>query len=155
MKYSINEFEESNSLPSLVILPDASSNDYEYHTRLKNMGVDVLVLDHHEADYESEDAIVINNQLSENYENKALTGAGVVWQFCRYFDERVGQNGTSYKYIDLAALGISESFSVNKSNSSLKSLAFPPPDSTLLTWPFISASLLRIEFTSLASTSIF
>ena len=102
----INEFEESNNLPSLVILPDASSNDYEYHTRLKNMGVNVLVLDHHEADYESEDAIVINNQLSENYENKALTGAGVVWQFCNYFDECVGQNGTSYKYIDLAALGI-------------------------------------------------
>ena len=102
----INEFEESNNLPSLVILPDASSNDYEYHTRLKNMGVNVLVLDHHEADYESEDAIVVNNQLSENYENKALTGAGVVWQFCNYFDECVGQNGTSYKYIDLAALGI-------------------------------------------------
>lgn len=73
---------------------------------LKNMGVNVLVLDHHEAEYESEDAIVVNNQLSENYENKALTGAGVVWQFCNYFDERVGQPGTSYKYIDLAALGI-------------------------------------------------
>lgn len=102
----MDEFEESDNLPSLVVLPDASSNDYEYHTRLKNMGVNVLVLDHHEAEYESEDAIVINNQLSENYENKALTGAGVVWQFCRYFDTCVGQNGTSDKYIDLAALGI-------------------------------------------------
>ena len=98
----IGELEEGNSLPSLVILPDASSNDYEYHTRLKNMGVNVLVLDHHEADYESEDAIVVNNQLSENYENKALTGAGVVWQFCRYFDTYVSQEGTSDKYIDLA-----------------------------------------------------
>ena len=102
----IKEFEESKSLPSLIVLPDASSNDYDYHSRLKNMGVNVLVLDHHEAEYESTDAIVINNQLSENYENKALTGAGVVWQFCRYFDECVGQIGTSDKYIDLAALGI-------------------------------------------------
>ena len=102
----IDEFEEGNSLPSLIILPDASSNDYEYHTRLKNMGINVLVLDHHEAEYESEDAIVVNNQLSENYENKALTGAGVVWQFCRYFDTCVSQEGTSNKYIDLAALGI-------------------------------------------------
>lgn len=102
----IKEFEESNNLPSLVVLPDASSNDYEYHTRLKNMGVNVLVLDHHEAEYESKDAIIINNQLSKNYENKALTGAGVVWQFCRYFDTCVSQPGTSDKYIDLAALGI-------------------------------------------------
>ena len=102
----IKEFEESNNLPSLIVLPDASSNDYEYHTRLKNMGVSVLVLDHHEAEYESEDAIIINNQLSKNYENKGLTGAGVVWQFCRYFDTCVSQEGTSDKYIDLAALGI-------------------------------------------------
>jgi len=34
----------------LVIAPDASSNDYEQHKALKEKGIDVLVIDHHEAD---------------------------------------------------------------------------------------------------------
>ena len=34
----------------LVIAPDSSSNDYEVHAALKAQGIDVLVLDHHEAD---------------------------------------------------------------------------------------------------------
>ena len=33
----------------LIILPDSSSNDYEEHEILSNMGYDILVLDHHEA----------------------------------------------------------------------------------------------------------
>jgi single-stranded-DNA-specific exonuclease len=61
----------------LVILPDSSSNDYEYHKELKNRGVNIIVLDHHEADHISEDAIIINNQLSD-YPNKQMSGVGVV-----------------------------------------------------------------------------
>ena len=61
----------------LVILPDSSSNDYSYHQRLKMAGMKTIILDHHEADHISEDAIVINNQLSD-YPNKNLSGAGVV-----------------------------------------------------------------------------
>lgn len=87
----------------LVICPDSSSNDYEEHKKLKENGIDVLVLDHHEADHISEDAIVINNQLSD-YPNKFLSGVGVVYQFCRFIDK---VNGTSYanNYLDLVALG--------------------------------------------------
>lgn len=61
---------------SLIICPDASSNDYEYHKELKERGKEIIILDHHEADHISEDAIVINNQLS-NYPNKELSGVGV------------------------------------------------------------------------------
>ena len=53
----------------MVICPDSSSNDYEYHKKLKKQNIDILILDHHEAEKISEDAIVINNQLSE-YPNK-------------------------------------------------------------------------------------
>lgn len=45
----------------LVIAPDSSSNDYEAHQSLAEKGVDVLVIDHHEADKISEYACVINN----------------------------------------------------------------------------------------------
>ena len=96
------EYIEDNNF-KLIIIPDAASNDYEYHKKLKEEGRTIIILDHHEAPKVSEDAIVINNQLSD-YPNKQLSGAGVVWQFCRHFDKiRGGFNAD--QYIDLAALG--------------------------------------------------
>ena len=88
----------------LIILPDSSSNDYEYHKRLKIAGNKIIILDHHEADHISEDAIVINNQLSE-YPNKDLSGAGVVWQFCKYLDNILNKD-IADNYLDLVALGL-------------------------------------------------
>ena len=88
---------------SLAILPDSSSNDFEYHKLLAEDATDVIVLDHHEAERISEYAIVINNQLS-NYPNKNFSGAGVTWQFCRYIDSLMKTNYAE-EYIDLVALG--------------------------------------------------
>lgn len=70
----------------LVIAPDSSSNDYEEHEFLSKMGIDVLVIDHHEADKVSEYACIINNQLC-NYPTKSLSGVGMVYKFCCYIDE--------------------------------------------------------------------
>lgn len=86
-----------------IIVPDAGSNDYELHKELKDRGIDILVMDHHEAEYVSGDACVINNQLSD-YPNKELSGVGVTWQFCRYLDRLLGTSYADY-YIDLVALG--------------------------------------------------
>lgn len=88
----------------LVIIPDAGSNDYTYHKQLKDNGIKVLVLDHHDADHISQDALIINNQLS-NYPNKQFSGAGVTWQFCRYLDQLMGINNAE-QYRDLVALGL-------------------------------------------------
>jgi len=55
--------------PSLVICPDASSNDYDYHKILFEKNINTLVLDHHLADKISKYAVIINNQLSD-YPNK-------------------------------------------------------------------------------------
>ena len=92
----------------LIILPDSSSNDFVYHEQLAEIGVPVLVLDHHITDEAiSTNAVVINNQLSPKYKNKELTGAGVVYQFCRYLDEYFkNPNTNAEKYLDLAAWGI-------------------------------------------------
>ena len=94
----------SKDFLKLVVCPDSSSNDYEYHKTLKKQGIDILVLDHHDADKISEDAIIINNQLSD-YPNKDLSGAGVTWQFCRYMDKLLNSNHAE-KYRDLVALGL-------------------------------------------------
>lgn len=75
----INSILESGESYDLIILPDSSSNDYIYHEELK---IPCLVLDHHEIDNDqpiSKYACIINNQLSPNYSNKDLTGAGVAW----------------------------------------------------------------------------
>ena len=88
----------------LVIAPDSSSNDYEVHKELAEKGIDVLVLDHHEAEKYSEYACVINNQMCD-YPTKALSGAGVVYKFCSYLDELLGEENAD-DYIDLATTGI-------------------------------------------------
>lgn len=87
----------------LIILPDSSSNDYGYHKDLANQGKQIIVLDHHEADYISPFAIIINNQLSD-YPNKDFSGVGVTWQFCRYLDKLLNQNNAD-EFLDLVALG--------------------------------------------------
>ena len=103
-----------HTLPSYVVLPDAGSNDYEYMKQLRESFVDdggapeFLILDHHIVEPDTkfyEHAVIVNNQLSSNYQNKDLCGAGVTWQFCRYYDSIKGTNYAD-EFIDLAALGI-------------------------------------------------
>lgn len=100
---------ETDEHYDLVVLPDSSSNDSEYHKQLKAIGTSCLVLDHHETDtpplFDS-GAIIVNNQLSPHYKNKELTGAGVTWQFCRRADQMFYKDNYAQNLIDLAALGI-------------------------------------------------
>ena len=88
----------------LLIIPDAGSNDSKYANEI---ACQILILDHHIVEVESfaPNMTVINNQISSKYKNKNLSGAGVVYQFCRALDEKFGINNAE-KYIDLAALGI-------------------------------------------------
>lgn len=90
----------------LVIAPDSSSNNYEVHKILKEQGIDVLVIDHHDAEMVSPNACVINNQLCD-YPTKTLSGAGMVYKFCQYIDEGFPKEDRIIEqYMDLAALGI-------------------------------------------------
>ena len=88
----------------LVICPDSASNDYEQHQVLKEHGIDVLVLDHHEAEKVSEYACIINNQLCD-YPTKSLCGGAVVYKFCCYIDKLMGTN-YAIDYEDLTALAL-------------------------------------------------
>lgn len=103
-EHGLSDFKISNAAQGVIICPDSSSNDYTQHKELSEHGWDVIVLDHHEAEKVSEDAIVINNQLSD-YKNKFLSGAGVTWQFCKYMDKITGNNYADH-YLDLVALGL-------------------------------------------------
>ena len=96
-----------NTIPTdvkLVIAPDSSSNDYDVHKELKEKGIDVLVIDHHEADKESEHACIINNQIC-GYPTKSLSGVGMVYKFCSYIDTLLNVDYAD-QFLDLVALGM-------------------------------------------------
>lgn len=110
--YNLHPDKEHGILPEelpigvdLVIAPDSSSNQYEIHEQLASERIDILVLDHHEAEYYSEHACVINNQLSQKYPNKTLSGVGVTYKFCSYLDYIRGSSLTD-RFLDLVALGM-------------------------------------------------
>lgn len=87
----------------LLIVPDAGSNDVKQCQTFLKYNCKTIVLDHHLCDVKNDYAIVINNQLSD-YPNKDLSGAGVVWQFCRYLDKLLKVSNAD-NYLDLVALG--------------------------------------------------
>lgn len=89
----------------LLVIPDAGTNDSLQCNRLIDSGIDVLIIDHHEQEEVGKDnkAVVVNNQISDNYRNKELSGAGVMNEFIRALDDT---NWTTYAddYLDLVAL---------------------------------------------------
>lgn len=97
--------EETNDITiNLVIAPDASSNEPKVHKTLVDMGKEVLVLDHHEADGYSPYAVVVNPSL-DDYPNKNISGVGVVHKFIKAFDIRYGFDYAE-EFYDLNAVGL-------------------------------------------------
>lgn len=102
----------------LLIIPDAGTNDKKAIKKINEDGIDILILDHHELEekYRQEDLIfddalsgtiyetvIVNNQISNNYPNKNLCGAGVVYRFLQALDEE-NWNEFADDYLDLCAL---------------------------------------------------
>jgi single-stranded-DNA-specific exonuclease len=105
-EHGINEYiinECLNNKIDLLICPDGASNDYEEHKILKENGINIIVLDHHEVKKESEYAIVVNNQLSNISTN--LSGTGVVYKFLQALDEEWWMNSAD-SFLDLCATGM-------------------------------------------------
>lgn len=90
---------------TLVIAPDSSSNEYDIHKYLAEKNIDVVVIDHHQAEKISEYACVVNNQLCD-YPNKMLSGVGMVYKLCQHMDKLLNlQNANLFR--DIVALGLS------------------------------------------------
>ena len=95
---------------TLVIIPDAGSNDIKQHKVLLDNNIDFLVLDHHEVLPETVDninkkdkGIVINNQLLDI--NKNFTGVGMVYFFLKHVNYLENIDFDLDKHLDLVALG--------------------------------------------------
>jgi single-stranded-DNA-specific exonuclease len=87
----------------LLIVPDAGTNDVRESKLLKEKGAEILILDHHEIERVNNHAIVINCKDGE-YPNGTLSGAGVVYKFCKEYDKAYGYNYGD-ELLDLVALG--------------------------------------------------
>lgn len=88
----------------LVVVPDAGTNDLACHRALREQGIDVLILDHHQCDDRTQDAVLINNQMCD-YPNKALCGGAIVYKFCQCLDDILGVHWAD-DFIDLVGLSL-------------------------------------------------
>nr|DAX13642.1 MAG TPA: single-stranded-DNA-specific exonuclease RecJ [Bacteriophage sp.] len=86
----------------LLIVPDAGTNDYIQCRELKERGIDVLILDHHEQEDENSYALIVNNQCSHHYKNKQLCGGGIVYKWMKALDDFYW-NDFADDYLDLVA----------------------------------------------------
>lgn len=98
LSYDIEIPEDCN----LLIVPDAGSNDVEQCKKLKEKGIDIIILDHHICDKDNKYAIVVNNQLGD-YPNKNLCGAGVVYKFLQALDDELWESYAD-NMLDMVAL---------------------------------------------------
>lgn len=102
---------EMDKIPAdreVIIVPDAGSNQYEELSALNEQGKYVFVMDHHQVETilpPMEYITIVNNQTSDLFPNKALSGAGVTFKIVQLFDQIFNYNISNTLY-DLAALGI-------------------------------------------------
>lgn len=94
-----------------IILPDSGSMQLREHQQLKDKGKKVIILDHHTVDINLEDfndnVFIVNNQISKNFYNKSLSGAGVTFKVIQAYNTKYPNMYVKYNYYyDLAALGI-------------------------------------------------
>ena len=79
-----------------VWCPDAGTNDIHECEAIQNHGGVVLITDHHESDFngnvKTHHAIVVNNQIDDSIENKALCGTGVTYKVIERLCRRNGDS---------------------------------------------------------------
>lgn len=98
----LSQFEDSD----LLIIVDSLDEDVSQYKKLRDMSVDIIILDHHAIkENEPYDDYTILVSSQRKYKNPQLSGAGVVWKFCRYFDE-INTTDFADELVDLAASGI-------------------------------------------------
>ena len=107
----IDDFPAING-SELIIVPDASSNEFDLHMELNARGYDILVIDHHEFELTDDvrvpntwygvtnkedrycSTIILNNQHQREeqaFDNKELVGAAMVGLFLRGVDKSLTQ----------------------------------------------------------------
>ncbi len=89
-----------NYFPDLLITVDCGISNYEEVEYLKDLGVDVIVTDHHEIPEILPNTLILNCKLqNQDYPFNQLSGAGVAYKLASAL---IGERAN--KYLDLVAL---------------------------------------------------
>ncbi len=91
---------------SLVITVDCGITSHQEIQQLNDLGIDVLVTDHHEPIEKLPPAFSVINPKSSDYPFKELAGVGVVFKLIQALYISLGEREESgYEHLDLVALG--------------------------------------------------
>lgn len=101
LSQDLSQYEETD----ILIIVDSLDSTDEKYIQLFNMGIQIIILDHHDIEIDINTEYFTLVSSANDYMNPSLSGAGVVWKFCSYLDEFYC---TSYAedLADLAACGI-------------------------------------------------
>lgn len=73
--------------PSVLFITDAGTNDINECKELKENGWNIFISDHHQKSKDNPYALIVNNQMSKEVENKQLCGCGVTHKVLSKIDE--------------------------------------------------------------------
>lgn len=95
---------------TLLIAVDVGTNDAGMVTLAQSLGMDVLVLDHHEPGSNTADCVIVNPKLDRQNSLPDLVGVGVAWFFAmgllaRGYDIARLDGGDVTAMLDLVAIG--------------------------------------------------
>ncbi|MDY2901248.1 MAG: single-stranded-DNA-specific exonuclease RecJ [Candidatus Borkfalkiaceae bacterium] len=103
--------------PDLIITVDCGISSYAEIEELKDLGVDVIVTDHHEIPEQIPDCTVVNCKLGDGYPFDGLCGAGVAY---KVISALVGEEADNF--LDLVAVAtIADSMPLTDENRILVS----------------------------------
>ena len=91
--------------PELVIIPDAGTNNYEQANELCELGIGLIVLDHHDIVTPIDKGYLINNQDTRYDVSRNGSGSLVTHKFLQGLDNQFGLDWSGY-FIDLVALSL-------------------------------------------------
>lgn len=92
---------------SIVISVDCGISSIKEALHAKNIGLDLIVTDHHEITSELPDAFAIINpkRPDQRYDFPYLAGCGTVFLLLLALYETLGKGEELYKYVDIVAIG--------------------------------------------------
>ena len=102
-EHGVKGYDIKNCNADIIIIVD-SINENECYQKFINAGKKVIVLDHHIVPNNFRTDVVLVSSAN-NYENPELSGAGVVWKFCKYCDYMT-LNDYADNLVDLTTCGL-------------------------------------------------
>jgi len=90
----------------LIVSVDCGITAVEEVKYAKEIGIEVIISDHHKAKEEIPDAYAVLDPLKPgcNYPFKYLSGAGVAFKLCRAIGDRFGHKELALQFLDLVAM---------------------------------------------------